>query len=153
MIQGGGSRTLDLFTIGYEGKSLDAFISTLKAAGVRVLVDVRESPHSCKPGFSKTRLAEALAADGIEYVSIRALGAPPDLRHKLREDGDRQAFAAAYRAHLREQADAVEEVISLLRGAAVCLMCYEADPSKCHRGLVVGELQATVSQPMDVVHL
>ena len=43
-----------IFSIGYEGKSLDAFIALLKAAGIERLIDVRDAPFSRKPGLPTT---------------------------------------------------------------------------------------------------
>ncbi|MBK6650144.1 MAG: DUF488 domain-containing protein [Betaproteobacteria bacterium] len=48
-----------LFTLGYEGLTIDAFIARLQAAQVKTVVDVRELPLSRKKGFSKTGLPQA----------------------------------------------------------------------------------------------
>ena len=40
-----------LYTIGYEGTDIDRFVATLKAVGVRLLVDVRVFTLSRKKGF------------------------------------------------------------------------------------------------------
>ena len=61
---------------GYEGADLEGFLGTLLARGVRTVVDVRLTPISRKPGFSKRRLAAALAELGIDYVHLPALGNP-----------------------------------------------------------------------------
>ena len=63
-------------SIGYEGKTVDDLVAQLLEQGVPVLVDVRLTPPSRKPGLSKTKLSEALAAVGIGYVHHRALGNP-----------------------------------------------------------------------------
>ena len=42
-----------IFTFGYEGLSLKAFIARLKSARVETVIDVRANPLSRKPGFSK----------------------------------------------------------------------------------------------------
>jgi uncharacterized protein (DUF488 family) len=52
-----------LSTIGYEGVSIDAFIATLKAAKVTLLLDVRELPISRRRGFSKTALSSISVLD------------------------------------------------------------------------------------------
>ena len=39
----------ELFTFGYEGLSLDVFITRLKSAGVKTVIDVRANPLSRKP--------------------------------------------------------------------------------------------------------
>lgn len=61
-----------LFTLGYEGLTIEAFIARLQAAQVKTVVDVRELPMSRKKGFSKTAFCTALATHGIAY-----LHAPP----------------------------------------------------------------------------
>lgn len=45
-----------LFTIGYEGKSLDAYLNQLIKHNISLLCDVRSNPLSMKYGFSKNRL-------------------------------------------------------------------------------------------------
>ena len=49
-----------LFTIGYEGASLEDFLANLNIAGVDQLVDIRDFPGSRRKGFSKNALREAL---------------------------------------------------------------------------------------------
>jgi uncharacterized protein (DUF488 family) len=68
-----GMRTV-LYTIGYEGQTVEAFLQRLLAQGVLALIDVRELPLSRKPGFSKNALASALQRHGIEYIHMPALG-------------------------------------------------------------------------------
>ena len=42
-----------LFTLGYKGLTIEAFIARLQAAQVKTVVDVRELPLSRKKGFFK----------------------------------------------------------------------------------------------------
>jgi Domain of unknown function DUF488 len=42
-----------IFTFGYEGMSVDAFVRRLKASVIEAVLDVRTNPLSRKPGFSK----------------------------------------------------------------------------------------------------
>jgi len=77
-----------LFTIGYEGLSMDRFTAQLKAAGVRRVVDVRELPLSHKPGFSKRPLSRALEGAGLAYEHIPALGCPRPIRNRYRADNN-----------------------------------------------------------------
>jgi len=48
-------------------------VAALRTAGVKRVVGVRELPLSRRHGFSKTRLAAALASAGIVYEPMRAL--------------------------------------------------------------------------------
>ena len=46
-------KTYDLFTIGYEGRNIEEFISHLKDFNIPRLIDVRKIPLSRKKGFNK----------------------------------------------------------------------------------------------------
>ena len=48
---------MTVFTIGYEGLDIGAFMSLLAEHGIETVVDIRELPLSRKPGFSKKALA------------------------------------------------------------------------------------------------
>ncbi|WP_349261709.1 DUF488 domain-containing protein [Geminicoccus sp.] len=128
-----------LFTIGYEGLAQRDVLDALTGVGVEVLVDVRAVSASRRAGFSKSALRSGVAAIGIEYLHLRALGTPAEGRHAARSgrhDDMRRIFAA----HL-ETPEAVHE-FELLRELAgtrrCCLLCYERQPHHCHR-LVIAE--------------
>jgi uncharacterized protein (DUF488 family) len=128
-----------LTTIGYEGATLAAFIATLKAAGVTLLLDIRELPISRRKGFSKTPLSQALAAAGIDYRHERALGAPRHVRHRLRADGDLKRYFTDFREYLGTQASVLDQLAKSLTGC-VTLLCFERNPAECHRSVVVTAL-------------
>lgn len=135
-----GSRKLrSLTTIGYERASLPAFLATLKSAGVTLLLDVRELPISRRKGFSKSALSDALARIGIAYRHERALGAPRQIRHRLREDGDFKRYFNDFREYLATQETLLDELTRTLTGT-VALMCFERNPEECHRSVVVAAL-------------
>ena len=69
-----------LYTIGYEKTLLKDVVSTLAAARVTTLIDVRDRPISRRPGFSKRQLAAAIEDAGMRYVHLQALGTPPEGR-------------------------------------------------------------------------
>lgn len=57
-----------LFTIGFEGISLEEYLLILLKNDVKVLVDVRRNPLSMKFGFSKTLLHRYCNALDVEYI-------------------------------------------------------------------------------------
>lgn len=129
-----------LYTTGYERSSIDEFVERLKQNGVTVLVDVRELPLSRKRGFSKIRIQQRLESENIEYVHIRELGSPRDMRHELRSSGNYEEFFTRYRRHLRSQDQALEQLEGIAQEKIVCIMCYEQEPHLCHRSVIVEEL-------------
>jgi uncharacterized protein (DUF488 family) len=125
-----------LFTFGYEGLTIDAFISRLKETGVDLIVDVRELPLSRKKGFSKTAFRQALAQAGIGYEHHPALGCPRPVRDRYKADRDWQAYTRGFMAHLSTQVDAVAALAAAALKRRVCLVCFEADATFCHRSYV-----------------
>ena len=69
-----------LYTIGYEKTLLKDVVSTVAAARVATLIDVRDRPISRRPGFSKRQLAAAIEDAGMRYLHLQALGTPPEGR-------------------------------------------------------------------------
>jgi uncharacterized protein (DUF488 family) len=128
-----------VLTIGYEGRTADQLVDELTGAHVRVLIDVRLTPLSRKPGLSKQRLAARLAASGIAYLHLPALGNPKDNRASFR-DGDplgRGRFKA--RLLTSEALEALDQLIALAQVGRVALLCFERDPETCHRHMIGDE--------------
>lgn len=140
-------------TVGYEGTTVDAFLRTLRDAGVELLVDVRAVASSRRPGFAKTRLAANLAGAGIEYLHLRGLGTPADGRAAARA-GRHAEMHRIFGAHLAtdEAQGELHALADLVQaGRRVALLCFEADPAHCHRTLVATALDELV--PVRVTHL
>lgn len=143
-----------LYTIGYEGASLEDFIATLKTKGVTTLLDVREFPLSRKPGFSKRALAQAVESEGMAYRHERDLGSPKVIRQQLHSDGDYKQFFSSFTKYLRSQQPLLAELARSLEGK-VALMCFERDPATCHRSVVARQLEFLAgikTQHLGVVH-
>lgn len=126
-----------LYTIGYEGASIETFVLTLLNAGVDTLVDVRDLPVSRKKGFSKGILRETLEVNGIGYVHLRGLGDPKPGREAARA-GKMRLFKSIFGRHMQSTAARLDLVIAnaLAREKVVCLMCFERAHCDCHRAIV-----------------
>ncbi len=122
-----------LYTIGYEGRSIDDFVTILKSAGITRLIDVREIPLSRKRGFSKSALKQRLDDEHIEYVHYKALGSPSEIRYKLKQDWDYNYFFEAFSDYLTGQMDVIKDVYRHLSNGVNCLMCFEHNHEECHR--------------------
>lgn len=137
------SSSPQLISVGYEGRSSDDLIAILRELDVAVLVDVRMTPLSRKPGLSKTALARSLRAAGIGYVHHRALGNPKENRA-----GYRAGYEIAESCYQRvlesdEGQVALHHVSELLDGGIIALLCFERDHDQCHRRQVITELEST----------
>jgi uncharacterized protein (DUF488 family) len=137
------STTTGIIGVGYEGRDLDRFVDDLLGRGVGVLADVRLTPLSRKPGFSKRALAEAVTDAGIDYLHLRELGNPKDNRPGFA--GDRTELTAARRRYadlLGDQAgDALDRLAVLAQNELVAVMCFEADEHRCHRHVVLAQVR------------
>jgi uncharacterized protein (DUF488 family) len=123
-----------LYTIGYERALLKDVISTLAAARVATLIDVRDRPISRRPGFSKRQLAAAIEEAGMRYVHLQALGTPPEGRLAgRRREWDRFWGIVEEKLTGPEAELALQEAGELAEAAPSCLLCYEADWQICHR--------------------
>jgi len=133
-----GSGEVKLFTIGYEGATMDSFLAALTRVGVEQVIDVRQLPLSRRPGFSKTPLAAALAERGIGYVHLRALGTPKPGRDAAKK-GDRATLETVYAGQLElpEAQAAAARLRELIAERPSALLCFEREPGMCHRTLLI----------------
>jgi uncharacterized protein (DUF488 family) len=127
-----------IFTIGYEGATMDGFIAVLKEAGVERVIDVRALPLSRRPGFSKTPLSGALEQAGIDYVHLKALGTPAEGRSAARAGRHRDLERIyAGQLELPEAMAQSAQMIELASEKPSALLCFERDPAHCHRTLLL----------------
>ncbi len=129
-----GSRTV-LFTIGYEGLSLEEYLVRLLKNDVRVLVDVRSNPLSMKYGFSKSQLKKYCLSLGIDYVHIPEVGIQSNQRQELNSQSDYDKLFAVYREiNLNNTTSFQIEILNLLKEhKRIALTCFEANICQCHR--------------------
>jgi uncharacterized protein (DUF488 family) len=126
-----------LFTIGYEGKTLEEMLGELEAARVELLIDVRAVAASRRPGFSKTALANGLRERGMDYLHLRPLGTPAAGREAARR-GRIGEMRAIYAEQLEtpEAALALEQALAEAGSRRSALLCYEREAPDCHRSML-----------------
>lgn len=142
-----------LVSIGYEGRSAEDLVSELCAQGVDVLVDVRLTPSSRKPGLSKRRLAERLAEAGIDYLHLKALGNPKENRQPFwdgRVSDGCQAFDALLASE--EPQAALQTIVKLMDSSTVAILCFERDHDRCHRQVVTERVAERTCSGQSVVY-
>lgn len=142
---------MKIYTIGYEGLDIDAFMSLLGDNGIETVVDIRELPLSRKPGFSKKALASVLNLSGCGYVHMVDLGCPKPVRDRYREDGNWKRYTEGFLKYLRTQGAAIVELSDLVNSSNCALLCYEADFNFCHRSMVANAVRDYCG--VDVEHI
>ncbi len=129
-------------TIGYERATLEDFIDALREAGVATLIDIRARAFSRRSEFNAKKLAASLQEAGIGYLHLVALGSP-DAARAAAKSGDLKRFEKLYRTQLATPAaqQSLDRVLELASAAPVCLMCYEREPSECHRQFTIEPIE------------
>ncbi len=124
-----------LFTIGYEGLSLEEYINKLLAADVKILCDVRKNSFSMKYGFNKSQLTMACEGVGIQFIHIPEVGIVSDKRQELNSQSDYDALFKDYRETVLPQTlTQQQEILGLIKNFdRVAITCFEADICQCHR--------------------
>jgi len=123
-------------TIGYEGKTMDGFLNLLIQKNVSLVIDVRKNAFSMKRGFSKTPLKKSLEMGGINYIHFPDLGIPPSKRTDLNSSESYQELFKEYSKSLSSKKERIEEIRCLGNQQKIALLCFEADPAYCHRGIL-----------------
>lgn len=131
-----------LFTIGYEGLSLEEYINKLIIEDIHVLCDVRKNAYSQKYGFSKSQLEKACKGVGIEYIHIPDLGIVSDKRQELKTQKDYDLLFSDYeKTVLPYQIKSLLFIYNMIiQEGRVALTCFEKDPKQCHRTRVANAL-------------
>ena len=124
-----------LYTIGYEGISLENYFLKLLSNDVKVLVDVRRNPLSMKFGFSKTLLQRYCKALEIEYIHFPEVGIHSNERQELNSQNDYDELFQNYISEsLPKTIDTQNLIIDILeRKHRIALTCFEANICQCHR--------------------
>lgn len=132
-----------LFTLGYEGLSIDAFLNKLIANNIHALVDVRNNPFSMKFGFSNPRFQDYVERAGIKYYHIPQLGIPSELRKGLGIANTHTRLFTYYEKNiLPHNLIYIEKIKHLIQEhSRIALTCFEADSQSCHRHKVTNYLE------------
>jgi uncharacterized protein (DUF488 family) len=143
------NRTGDVvFTIGHSTRTLPEFVSLLRQPDVTLLVDVRSIPRSrAAPQFNGDTLPDSLAAEGVGYRHLNALGGRRHHRKGAPPSHNVYWRVAAFRnyadyAETREFRSGLDELNGLARDHRCAIMCAEAVWWRCHRRIIADYLLA-----------
>lgn len=123
-----------IYTIGYEGKSVDAFFNHLLRKGIKLIIDVRANPVSRRYGFSKRQFSDISKRLRLSYHHMPKLGIPKEYRVDLKDFDSYQRVLKKYEQEmLPALEDEIGEVCRLMQETAAVLVCMEKDVYCCHR--------------------
>jgi uncharacterized protein (DUF488 family) len=129
--------TTVIYTLGYEGISLEAYINKLIKNDVKLLCDVRKNPLSRKFGFSYKTLNNLLPKVGIDYIHIPQLGIESNKRQDLDSQESYKKLFDEYETTLPDREEALNQVLALQKKyQRIALTCFEKSHHECHRHCV-----------------
>ncbi|MBN2772906.1 MAG: DUF488 domain-containing protein [Prolixibacteraceae bacterium] len=143
-----------IFTIGYEGKSLENYLNILIQQNIKILCDVRKNPLSRKYGFAKKTLQNACESVNIKYIHLPELGIISEKRKKLNSQNDYDRLFIDYEKEiLPTHQKEIKFILSLIKNyGRVALTCYEALPKQCHRTRVANAVHL-LDLNIPIIHL
>jgi len=144
-----------LFTIGYEGKTIEHFTNELIKKDIRVLCDIRKNALSMKYGYSKNQLKFIVENVGIKYIHIPELGIDSDKRQLLSTKTDYEKLFNYYEENtLPANNDKLEELYQIyISNKRIALMCFEADNTFCHRSRTAKALVNKYKKELIIKHI
>ena len=137
---------MQLYTIGYGGRTPDELVTALKEHSIRAVVDVRLRPDRSSMGaYVKAKdpdkgIEGLLRRAGIPYFSFVELG-------NLFLDFD--DWQVRYPRLMEKAGDLLTERL-LQAPQPFCLMCAEQAADRCHRAIIAGYL---ARQGFEIEHI
>jgi uncharacterized protein (DUF488 family) len=142
---------IQLFTIGFAGKTAERFFTLLRDNSVRKIIDTRLHPASQLSGFAKSVdlkfFAAALA--GISYEHRQDFAPTEEILAAFRKK------EIAWSEYEKRYVQILHSRIVLVDRESLhhaCLLCAEHSPDKCHRRLLA-EYLADQHPEMEIIHL
>ena len=141
-----------IYTIGYEGISIDNFLNRIMECGISRIVDVRRNPVARRYGFHRSTLSRLSKRIDVEYVHHPEFGIASEKRKNLNGPADYQALFRDYeKSTLDQMPKDVEMLGKLFSESPSALLCMEANPESCHRNRLAKKLSQVSG--LEVVHL
>jgi uncharacterized protein (DUF488 family) len=149
------SSKIILYTIGYEGISLEQYLNKLIIKDVRALVDVRNNPMSMKYGFTKSQLLKACNSVGIEYFHFPEVGIVSEQRQLLETQADYDILFKKYNKEtIPKTVSSQENILNLLiEKERIALTCFEANICQCHRKHLAEAIVRLPKWKYELIHL
>lgn len=133
---------MNLYTIGFAGKSAERFFGILKSNEVKRVIDVRLRPDGQLSGFAKKKDLEFFLSSLIhcEYAHLPQLAPTDEILKSYRDNKDWDQYVSSFSMLI--MARGIPETLDQALFDNACLLCSEAEPRYCHRRLIAEILRA-----------
>lgn len=144
---------INIYTIGFTGKTAEKFFSLLKENGVKKIVDTRINNISQLAGFAKGSDLKFFAGEigHIGYEHNVDLAPTKELLSNYR---DKKITWEQYETEYLNLLD-IRKIVKKINIDLLhenCLLCSEHTPEKCHRRLLAEYLK-NVRTDIQIIHL
>lgn len=142
-----------IWTLGHSTRSWEEFLALVREHEIDLLVDVRHYPSSARtPWANAAVLASNLKDAGLSYEHLVDLGGYRKPRPDSRNAGWRNAGFRGYADYMETDPFrvALDRLIALAKDRRTAIMCAEAVPWRCHRGVLS---DALVVRGVRVIHI
>jgi uncharacterized protein (DUF488 family) len=144
---------IKLYTIGFTGKSAEAFFELLEQNQVKKIIDTRIRNNSQLSGFAKGKdlafFARRIA--NIDYEHELKFAPTNELLTNYRQKKISWDEYTREYIHLLATRNVKEEVDTEALHQC-CLLCSEHSPEKCHRRLLAEYLKE-INPDIEIIHL
>lgn len=144
---------MNLFTIGFTGKSAEKFFSLLENSKASTLIDIRINRTSQLAGFAKEQDLKFFLPKlvGMKYLVREDLAPTKELLASYRtKELSWDSFSQKYRMLLDERNAA--QSLSPTEIDNSVLLCSESEPEKCHR-TILASLLTQLHPTIKITHL
>ncbi len=133
-----------MFTIGYEGKTIDKYLQILIQNRINTIIDVRKNPYSMKFNFAKKKFSEHLKRVDVDYIHIPELGIESNRRAKLETEEDyKNLFDHYQKNNFLNHVNILKNLYDILNNKErIALTCFERDFNYCHRHIISDYFEA-----------
>jgi uncharacterized protein (DUF488 family) len=144
-----------LFTIGYEGISLEEYLTRLLKNDIKVLIDVRNNPQSMKYGFSKSQLIKYCESLGIKYMHFPDVGIKSEQRQELNKQNDYDTLFDIYKKENLTKTKRTQTILLnlLIQYKRIALTCFEANICQCHRKHLAESIESLPGFEYETKHI
>jgi uncharacterized protein (DUF488 family) len=138
-----------IYTMGYQGTTVDDFLNKCIQKGIKRLLDVRRNAISRVWGFARSSLSNICNKVGIEYMHIPELGISGEKRRNLKTKNSYLHLLEYYKKHiLPQKQNELINLLNLIKEKASVLLCMEAEAAICHRRCIAEVLSRWSNLPI-----
>jgi uncharacterized protein (DUF488 family) len=139
MVRDTANKEMTVFTIGHSNHPIETFLDLLKQSEIKVVVDVRSSPHlRYATHFNKDEIQRSLKNQNITYLFLGdAIGGRPTAKGYYDDEGH---VLYNYVAESKTFKQGIRRLMSDIAAGRVAILCSEEDPTDCHRRLLIGRV-------------